>query len=218
MNNTTVDSYLSEGCGRCQRFRTPACKVHRWVEPLTALRALVREAGLTEAMKWGMPCYTVGGKNVAMVAAFNERCTLSFFRGTELADPDAVLEPAGPNAKMFRQVNFVSVTEVVARRDVLLRLLGQAIELERAGGKPKSAPTEEALPAELAAALAADPALARAFAALTPGRRRSHALHVGGARQAATRARRAEQCAAAILAGRGWNERDPALRSSEPGC
>ena len=70
-----------------------------------------------------------------------------------------------------------------------------------------SAWAPEPLPDELATRLADDPALARAFAALTPGRQRSHVLHVRGAKQTETRARRAAQCAAEILAGRGFRER-----------
>ncbi len=61
--------------------------------------------------------------------------------------------------------------------------------------------------AELAGRLATDARLRRAFEALTPGRRRSHILHIGGAKQSETRARRVEKCAPVILAGRGFNER-----------
>ena len=31
-NNTSVESYLAEGCGRCELFQTPECKVHAWSE------------------------------------------------------------------------------------------------------------------------------------------------------------------------------------------
>ena len=55
--------------------------------------------------------------------------------------------------------------------------------------------------------LEADEALHAAWDALTPGRQRSHILHVSGAKQADTRDRRAERCAADILEGRGFNER-----------
>ena len=61
--------------------------------------------------------------------------------------------------------------------------------------------------AELEQRLEQDPELAQAFAALTPGRRRSHILHVSGAKQSDTRARRVERCVPEILAGRGFNER-----------
>jgi uncharacterized protein YdeI (YjbR/CyaY-like superfamily) len=70
-------------------------------------------------------------------------------------------------------------------------------------------PAREApdLPPELVEALDSDADLAEAFAGLTPGRQRSWALHVAGAKQAATRRARIEKAAPAIRAGRGWNER-----------
>jgi uncharacterized protein YdeI (YjbR/CyaY-like superfamily) len=64
-----------------------------------------------------------------------------------------------------------------------------------------------AMPAELQATLDASPRLGAAFDALTPGRRKSHMLHVAGAKQPQTRATRAERCARIILEGRGFNER-----------
>ena len=55
--------------------------------------------------------------------------------------------------------------------------------------------------------LNAAPELKAAFVALTPGRRKSYILHVSGAKQAKTRAARAEKCVPMILSGRGFNER-----------
>ena len=49
--------------------------------------------------------------------------------------------------------------------------------------------------------------LAKAFQALTPGRRRGYALHIGGAKQSKTRASRVEKCVDRILEGKGFNER-----------
>lgn len=208
MNTTDVDSYLRDGCGRCRHYRTPACKVHRWTPALVALRALLRASGLTETLKWGSPCYTLDDKNVVMLAAFVDHCALTFFRGAELPDPDGVLEPPGPNSRHARMLRFRAGDDVGARRALVQRLLQQAIALQQAGARPRRPAEAEPVPAELQRRLDDDAGLRRAFAALTPGRRRSHVLHVAGAKQAATRARRAEACAPVILAGRGWNERD----------
>ncbi len=30
MNTTSVDAYLQDGCGRCEHYKTPQCKVHNW--------------------------------------------------------------------------------------------------------------------------------------------------------------------------------------------
>jgi uncharacterized protein YdeI (YjbR/CyaY-like superfamily) len=207
MNRESVDAYLRDGCGRCDKYRTPACKVHLWTPALRALRAMLLEAGLTEEMKWGSPCYTFEGVNVVMIASLRHQCALSFFQGAALTDADGLLVSPGPNSRFARYLPFRSLAEVESRRDAIARFLTEAIDRARTGQKVDAPPAAELMPVELARVLAAAPKLARAFEALTPGRRRSHALHVGGAKQSATRAKRAEACAAKILEGKGWNER-----------
>jgi uncharacterized protein YdeI (YjbR/CyaY-like superfamily) len=207
VNRESVDAYLRDGCGRCEHYRTPACKVHRWTDPLKALRALVLASGLTEEMKWGSPCYTLGGRNVVMIGSFKECCALQFFKGAALVGDEGLLESPGPNSRFGRYLKFRSSEEFVARRDVAQRLLAQAIELERAGTKVVPVAGPEPVPEELARRLDADEALRQAFEALTPGRRRSHILHISGAKQTGTRERRVERCADEIRAGRGFNER-----------
>lgn len=207
MNTTSVDAYLQDGCGRCDDYQTPRCKVHLWTPMLVELRALALAAGLTETMKWGSPCYTVGGKNVAMILSFREACGLSFFKGALLTDPDGVLERTGPNSNAGRYVKLRSMEDLATRRAQIAGFLDQAVALERQGVKVAPRAEREPLPEELARRLEADEALHAAWDALTPGRQRSHILHVSGAKQADTRDRRAERCAADILEGRGFNER-----------
>jgi uncharacterized protein YdeI (YjbR/CyaY-like superfamily) len=207
MNNTSVDSYLQDGCGRCEHYKTPACKVHLWTKALVGLRELLLSSGLVEEMKWGSPCYTLGGKNVVMLMSFRESCALQFFKGAALVDDEGLLESPGPNSRFGRFLKFRSIEEVLARKAVTRRLVEQAILLERAGKKVVVASAPEPVPVELEQRLEADADLRRAFEALTPGRRRSHILHISGAKQSETRARRVDRCAPEILAGRGFNER-----------
>jgi uncharacterized protein YdeI (YjbR/CyaY-like superfamily) len=70
-----------------------------------------------------------------------------------------------------------------------------------AGILPDKPPRVIEIPAELEAALAS------AFAALTPGRQRSHILHLEGTANSATRHRRIEKLRPKIMAGKGFNER-----------
>lgn len=207
MVQKNADLFMQEGCGRCDKFQTDDCKVRHWQTTLHPLRELMQSTGLDEEMKWGFPTYSAGGANVVMLAVFKDHCTLSFFDGVALRDEEGVLESPGPNSRSARYLKFTSPAEVAARRDVALDFVGQAVALKKSGKKVvrKSAP--EPIPDELAQRLHADAELRAAFDALTPGRRRSHILHVSGAAQAATRVRRAEKCAPAILAGKGFNER-----------
>ena len=61
-----------------------------------------------------------------------------------------------------------------------------------------TAPREVDVPADLRAALDADPPAAAAFAALSYSKQRAHVLSVDGAKTAETRARRVEKVLAAL--------------------
>lgn len=104
-------------------------------------------------------------------------------------------------------LKFTSVRAVEKKRRIVGGFVRQAIEVERAGAKVQPTAAREPMPPELERSLAADPELACAFESLTPGRQRSYILHVAGAKQSATRQRRAERCAPKILSGKGFNER-----------
>ena len=95
MNRTSVDSYLSDGCGRCDKYQTPDCKVLRWTPILVELRQMVRASGLTETMKWGSPCYCVNDHNVVMLVSFKDDCALQFFQGLQRAAPERAVRGAG---------------------------------------------------------------------------------------------------------------------------
>jgi uncharacterized protein YdeI (YjbR/CyaY-like superfamily) len=56
-------------------------------------------------------------------------------------------------------------------------------------------------------ALDADPELAEAFHALTPGRQRGYVIYLSRAKQPETRHRQIEKARGRILAGKGVNER-----------
>lgn len=207
MNRGTVESWLADGCGRCDNYQTPNCKVLLWTPALVALREHLRATGMSEELKWGSPAYSLDGKNVVMLVAFRDRCSLSFFKGALLSDPDGSLESPGPNSQAVRELRFTSVDQVRARAADIDRFLADAMALERDGAKVPFAKAPEEMPDELRARLDGDPALKAAFDALTPGRQRSHVLYVAGAKQAATRASRAEKCAPKILAGLGFQDR-----------
>ncbi len=207
MNTTSVDAYLQDGCGRCEHYQSPLCKVHRWVDELQVLRATLLVAGLDEGLKWGAPCFTIQGRNVAMLAAFRHHCALSFFEGAALVDDHEIMVPPGPNSRYARVVRFSSVDEIAQKLPHVRVLIVQAIEHACSGDRFVPDPVVDAWPPELDKRFATDEALSRAFYALTPGRQRSHILHIAGAKQASTRERRVTRCVPDILAGKGFNER-----------
>ncbi|MDX1909489.1 MAG: YdeI/OmpD-associated family protein [Bacteroidia bacterium] len=208
MNRLSVDSYLTEGCGRCPLGGTPDCKVHAWPRELQALRTLVLSCGLTEEMKWGVPCYTFQDANVLTVSALKEYASLSFFKGALLADPHHLLTKPGENSQAVRLIRFTQVREIMTLEPVLRAYIFEAIEVERMGLKVDfKAKNELELPAELQQKLEDDPVLKAAFEALTPGRQRGYVLFISAPKQSATRSTRVEKCVPNILAGKGYQDR-----------
>lgn len=203
-----VDRYLSEGCGRCALGNTPRCKVNSWKDELRALRRIALESGLDEESKWGVPCYTTGGGNVAIVAAFKEYCAVSFFKGALLADPEGILIAPTENSQADRQIRYTSLSEIERTESVLKAYLAEAAALERSGARVEFKKVSEfAVPEEFQTILDSDPALAKAFESLTPGRRKGYLLHFAGAKQSKTRQARIEKCVPRIMAGKGIDER-----------
>ena len=203
-----VQTYFESGCGRCKLFATPSCKVHRWREELLFLRNLLLQTGLREEVKWGVPCYTFNGKNVLILAAFRDYCSLNFFRGDELEDPAMLLVKAGENSQAGRQCRFTRMEDVLTRMEDILHLIENSIELEKQQiPSPVRKPPEIVVPEELRDAFRLNPELEEAFFRLTPGRQRSYMLHLQAAKQAETCRRRIQKCSASILAGKGLNER-----------
>ena len=204
---TDIEEYFARGCGRCARFDTPDCSTRTWADGLAALRRLCLEAGLEERVKWGHPCYVHAGRNIVIIGAFRGDFRLSFFNAALMRDPDGVLERQGPNTQHADMIRFTTNGAVDRLAPVIGAYLSEAKGYTEAGIKPPSATQELELPEELIAALDADPVLAEAFHALTPGRRKSYVLNLAGAKKPETRIARIEKFRDRILAGKGATER-----------
>jgi uncharacterized protein YdeI (YjbR/CyaY-like superfamily) len=82
----SIDVFLTDGCGRCSKFATDACTVRIYAPEIEALRSIALSVFQEETMKWGAPCYSHNGKNVAALFSFKDNCGFSFFKGPLLAD------------------------------------------------------------------------------------------------------------------------------------
>jgi uncharacterized protein YdeI (YjbR/CyaY-like superfamily) len=180
----------------------------KWYEETDLLREIALACGLNEAMKWGKPCFTLdNGKNIVLIQGFKESCALMFFEGVLLRDPAGLLTAPGPNSRVTRWIKFTSIQEIARLKKTLKSYIHESIELHRAGAKVNlKASAEFRLPEELAAKLDKNPALKKAFRALTPGRQRAYCFAISQAKQTATREARVEKFAPRILAGKGLND------------
>jgi uncharacterized protein YdeI (YjbR/CyaY-like superfamily) len=179
----------------------------KWQNETDNLRKIVLDCHLVEELKWGKPCFTYQKKNVAIIIPLKDACALSFFKGALLKDPKHILQKIG-EAQAGRWIKFTSPQEISTMHATLRSYIYEAIEVEESGKKvPLKRASEYVVPEELQVRLNAAPELKAAFEALTSGRRKSYIFHVSGAKQAKTRATRAEKCVPMILSGRGFNER-----------
>lgn len=205
--NKTVENYFLKGCGRCPLGGTSDCKVHNWVKELELLRNIVLDCGLTEECKWGVPCYVYQDKNVAIISAFKDYCSISFFKGALLNDAEKVLEKPGKNSQAVRLIKFTSVDEIKKNEFKLREYLNEAVEVEKANLKVEFKKDTEPIPEELSRKFDKDPILKAAFEALTLGRQKGYILYFSGPKQSKTKESRIEKCIGKILNGEGLNDK-----------
>ena len=191
--NPKVDAYLS--------------KAKKWQNEMRKLRTIVLDCGLTEEVKWRVPCYTLEGSNVAFIGPLKESCVLSFVKGALLKDPKRILIQQTENSQSVRVIRFKNVQEIEKLEPVLKAYVNEAIEAERAGLKVKFKKiTEFKIPEELQAKFDENIELETAFTSLTPGRQRAYLLHFSGAKQSKTRTSRVEKWIKHILNGKGIDD------------
>jgi len=179
----------------------------QWEAEIAEMRRLLGGLGMKEACKWGKPTYTVDGKNVVILQGFKAYFALGFFQGALLKDPKKVLVQLG-QVQAARVMKFAGAREIRAKAATIKAYVREAIAVEKAGLRVARKKTSDfPVPEELRERFRKDARFKRAFAALTPGRRRSYLYHFGAAKQSSTRMARIEKAMPAIFAGRGFLER-----------
>ncbi|MEO9168821.1 MAG: DUF1801 domain-containing protein [Aestuariivirga sp.] len=183
-------------------------KAKHWREETAALRALCLGAGLTEELKWGQACYTIGDdRNVVLIHGFKDYVALLFMKGVLIDDPKGLLVQQTKNVQAARQFRFTSLAEITKLKPVIKNYINDAIAVEKSGAKVEMKTAAQFdVPEEFQQKLDDDPILAEAFFALTPGRQKGYLLHFAGAKQSATRTTRIEKHAPRILKGLGLDD------------
>ncbi|ARV11001.1 hypothetical protein BTO09_00990 [Gilvibacter sp. SZ-19] len=183
-------------------------KHSNWKEALSELRAVLKQTEAVETVKWGIPTYTVNGKNVMGIGAFKNHFGLWFFNGSFLSDPKGVLRNAQEGkTRGMRQLNWNSLDEVDL--DMVRTYALEAIENQKQGKEinPQRTTKKLVVPKELKAGFEEDKHLKAAFDKLTPGRQREYADHIGSAKQEKTRLSRLEKCRPMIMSGKGLHDK-----------
>ncbi|MFY8021404.1 MAG: YdeI/OmpD-associated family protein, partial [Bacteroidia bacterium] len=157
--------------------------------------------------------------NVLILGGFKEYCVLSFLKGVLLKDEHKKLVKPGENSQSVRFFKFKSAQEIIQEKDLIKAYLFEAIELEKSGAKvDKTESKEFELPEELLIKFKENPALKKAFEALTIGRQRAYIIHFTGSKQSKTIQARIEKYIPRILSGKGFNDCVCGLSKRMPNC
>src|SRR6478672_9035933 len=164
---------------------------------LTHLRALVAQAlpNAEETIKWSMPHWTSGGKNVAGMAAFKAHCAF-------------VIHGDGRQGDAMGQYGKIStLADLPAEADLIAKLHDARDRL--AAGQPKKAKAppkpEIPMPDDFGRALAGEGAASANFAGFAPSQRRDYLEWITTAKAEATRAKRIAQAVEWIADGKKRN-------------
>ncbi len=179
----------------------------KWRDEFELLRAIILECGLTEDVKWGQPCYTLGKSNIVLIHGFKEYCALLFFKGALLKDAKGVLVQQTENVQAARQIRFTNIQDITKLKATIKAYVKEAINVEKSGAVVEFKKTTEfETPEEFQIQLDKAPKLKKAFESLTPGRQRAYLLHLSAPKQSKTRESRVEKAIPQILAGKGLND------------
>ena len=191
----------------------------QWNAEMSFLRGILLDCTLEETIKWGQPCYVLNDTNIIMIQAFKSHCGLGFFKGALLKDEKKLLTKAGEHTQAGRQMRFTQLKEIAQIKSVIKSYVKEAIAIEKSGVKFEPAKNVATIDvAELKAIFKKDPALKKAFEALTPGRQRAYLIFFSAAKQSETRINRIEANTAKIRCGKGMNDCTCGLSKRMPNC
>ena len=177
-----------------------------YTKELIKLREIIHKTELVETVKWGIPTYTINGKNVVGIGAFKSYAGLWFFQGSFLKDPNNLLINAQEGkTKGLRQMRFENAEQIDEK--IVYEYLQEAIENQKQRKEIKPEKKKLVIPDELKEALSKDSQLAEAFDELTPGKQKEYAEYIAEAKQAKTKLTRLEKITPMIKSGVGLNDR-----------
>lgn len=193
-----------------QRYKTVDDYIENsgpWRDALVLLRRILNETDLEETVKWGGPCYTADGKNIAGLGAFKSYVGIWFYQGALLSDPDKVLINAQEGTtKALRQWRFNTLDEIDGPQ--IKAYVEEAVEHQKQGMAIKADRNKQlVMPPELTRALNDNPEAGACFNGLAKGKQREFAEYITEAKREETKQKRLEKILPMILANKGLNDK-----------
>ena len=175
-------------------------KAAPFAQPILAhVRSLIHRAlpDLEEGIKWGMPTFMIGGKNVAGLAAFKAHCAVVIHGEGRVGE--------GEGMGGYGKVAALSDLPSDAELEAALKHAAQLVSI-KAKAKPKApAKTAIPMPEDFAHALAATPGAREKFDAFPPGAQREYLAWIVTAKRPETRAKRIATAAQQSAEGKKMN-------------
>ncbi|MBN3522018.1 YdeI/OmpD-associated family protein [Algoriphagus lutimaris] len=182
-------------------------KNNQWKEAFSLLNEIIAKTELLETVKWGMPVFTINGKNVVGYTGFKTHFGLWFYNGVFLSDPYQVLINAQEGkTKAMRQWRFESIEEIDEPK--ILEYLQEAIQNEKEGTSWKAEKGDEVeIPVLLKEKLQSNVDLKASFERLTPFKQKEYIEYITEAKREATKMNRLEKIIPMIMEGKGLNDK-----------
>lgn len=188
----TVEEYIS--------------KSGRWESGLRILRSVLQNTELTETIKWGMPTYTLGKKNVVGFSGFKEHFGLWFFQGVFLSDPmKKLINAQEGKTKALRQMRFTDQKQI--DKDIVMTYIEEAIQNQKDGKEIKAEKKALVIPELLLDAFNEQKELQLAFENLNLTKKREYAEYIGTAKREETKKTRLKKIIPMIIDGIGLNDK-----------
>ncbi len=183
-------------------------KHSNFTELLTEIRKILLSTEFVETIKWGMPTYTIQGKNVAGIGSFKSHFGIWFFQGALLKERHKVLTNAQKGkTQAMRQWRFTNDSKI--DKKLLLTYIQEAIANEKKRLRIKPTKTKKPLliPSELASVLTKNKTLSQAFKELNLTKKRDFSEYITNAKREATKISRLEKIIPMIMDNIGLNDK-----------
>lgn len=192
--NTSVEEFIS--------------KKPEWVKSLQLLRSIMLTTEMEETIKWGVPTYTINGKNVVGLSAFKSYVGIWFHQGVFLKDPfNQLINAQEGKTKGLRQWRFSSFDDI--NKDQVLAYVLEAIQNQKEGKEItiERSSTEIEMPDRLKTELEQNKELKINFDKLTPFKQKEYMEYISTAKRDATKDARLQKIIPMILEGIGLNDK-----------
>ena len=181
-------------------------KHSQWSKQLEALRVVFKNTELKEEIKWGSPTYTLNGKLIAGMAAFNNHYAIWFHQGVFLTDSHNLLINAQEGkTKGMRSIKIKSINDVP--REVMKDYFNEAIENQKLGLEIKAEKKKELIVPVYFRDFLKKKNIEDKFDVMSLSCRREYVEYIDSAKKDETKVRRMEKSCEMIKEDIGLNDK-----------